>query len=114
MNSIGQKRPKETDLLDFDSFDPKKTSQFPKKNNTSSSLFNPDDILISLKNQPKASYEEDLEEEESSNLLGKEKPLSASASSNVFQAKISMQQKNRDYKSDNLSSADLEKNRSFF
>jgi hypothetical protein len=25
-----------------------------------------------------------------------------------------MQQKNRDYKSDNLSSADLEKNRSFF
>ena len=87
----GQKRPKETDLLDLGSFDSKKTSQLPKKNSTSSSLFNPDDILISLKNQPKASYEDDLEQEESSNLLGKDKPLSALASSNVFQAKLSMQ-----------------------
>lgn len=55
-----------------------------------------------------------MEEEESSNLLGKDKPLSASASQNVYQSKVSMQQKKKDYKSDNISSADFDKNRSFF
>jgi hypothetical protein len=104
-NNPFKKANKEADLLDLGT----------KKSN-STSLFNPDDILISMKNQTKGFYDDYEEEsEESSNLLGNEaktKPLAAT-STNVYQAKANMQKK-KDYKTDNISSSDAEKNRTLF
>ena len=69
-----------------------------------------------MKSQSKGFYDDYEEEsEENSNLLGNEaktKPLAAT-STNVYQAKANMQKK-KDYKTENISSADIDKNRTLF
>ena len=78
--------------------------------------------MISFKsNGSSATFDDDNEFEvkESSSLLSSSnretapKSMSSSQATNVYQAKANMQMK-KDYSSDNMSSADLEKNKSFF
>jgi hypothetical protein len=94
--------PAKNDLLDLGKSQAKKSGK--------SSMYSPDDVMVSLKSGSSKKYDDDDESEEikeSSSLLG------SSTSNNVYQAKQNMQAK-RDYKSDNISSADVEKNKSFF
>ena len=66
--------------------------------------------MVSLANGKPSKYDEieDDNTKESTSLLG-----TSTSVTNVYQAKTNMQMK-RDYKTDNISSADYEKNRSFF
>lgn len=77
----------ETDLLDLGM--PKKQAK-----NSGGNLFNPDDIMISFKNNSSSMNYDDYEQEteENSSLLNetKSKPLSQTASVNVYQAKANM------------------------